>query len=782
MRILYIFLITFIAGCATVIGSLQLDERFGKADPARFDHQSATTKSAPDYWSEVRPLLDQRCVNCHACYDAPCQLNLTSYEGLTRGANSADIYASVRLAADQPTRLGFDAQSNAEWRNKGFFPVLNERAQTPEANREGGVLHRLLEMKRLTPGPQSGPLDDKDLDFSLGRTQICVRAEGLNDYAAKHPTRGMPFGLPALNDKEHRTLSQWLEAGAPYTPPPPLPAAVLSQVADWERLLNGDSFKEQLVARYIYEHWLVGQFYFVEAPQRFFQIVRSKTPPGKAIELIATRRPYDDPGTRRVYYRLRYSEATQVAKTYMPLQLDAARMARIQGWFLTPDYTVKELPGYHPRQASNPFATFKDLPLDARYRFMLDEAQFILAGFMKGPVCRGQVALNVINDHFWIGFVAPNPAENAATAELLASQISDLQLPAEHESNAGLLDWRDYAKLEHAYLSAKRDALTEISKKHPPSLMQLWDGEGKNPNAALTVFRHFDSASVIQGYVGERPQTMLVLGYPLFERMHYLLLAGFDIYGNTGHQLATRLYMDFLRMEGELTFLSLLPLKDRQAVRDHWYRGREADTNDFLNNATAYFPQETGMQYRTKDSLGELYKAVSQRLAPLRNPALDWKNAEAPAPRIIAQLKQLGAIRGIAASIMPEQSLLILRQPDNTLKLISLVRNSAHSNVAQLFNEDARRLPKEDELLALNGVVGAYPNALFVVSPEQLPEFTRSVAKLAHPADLSRLAERFGIRRTAPNFWPLSDAVHQEWHRIAPREAAILDYSRLENF
>ena len=38
---------------------------------------------------------------------------------------------------------------------------------------------------------------------------------------------------------------------------------------------------------------------------------------------------------------------------------------------------------------------------------MLDEAQFTIMGFIKGPVCRGQVALNVIEDHFWVGFVAP---------------------------------------------------------------------------------------------------------------------------------------------------------------------------------------------------------------------------------------------------------------------------------------------------------------------------------------------------------------------------------------
>jgi hypothetical protein len=102
----------------------------------------------------------------------------------------------------------------------------------------------------------------------------------------------------------------------------------------------------------------------------------------------------------------------------------------------------------------------------------------------------------------------------------------------------------------------------------------LWNGDGRNPNAGLTVFRHFDSASVIRGLAGEQPQTVLLLGYPLLERMHYLLVAGFDVYGNTGHQLATRLYMDFLRMEGEENFLTLLPLKNRQKVLDSWYRGR----------------------------------------------------------------------------------------------------------------------------------------------------------------------------------------------------------------
>ena len=44
-------------------------------------------------WREdVQPVLEKRCVVCHGCYDAPCQLKLTSYEGIMRGPNPRKVY------------------------------------------------------------------------------------------------------------------------------------------------------------------------------------------------------------------------------------------------------------------------------------------------------------------------------------------------------------------------------------------------------------------------------------------------------------------------------------------------------------------------------------------------------------------------------------------------------------------------------------------------------------------------------------------------------------------
>jgi hypothetical protein len=39
------------------------------------------------YTRHIQPIFTQSCVVCHACSDAPCQLNLGSAEVLDRGAH-----------------------------------------------------------------------------------------------------------------------------------------------------------------------------------------------------------------------------------------------------------------------------------------------------------------------------------------------------------------------------------------------------------------------------------------------------------------------------------------------------------------------------------------------------------------------------------------------------------------------------------------------------------------------------------------------------------------------
>ena len=43
------------------------------------------------YSKDIQPIFTDKCVVCHACYDSPCQLNLSAAEGAQRGANKLPV-------------------------------------------------------------------------------------------------------------------------------------------------------------------------------------------------------------------------------------------------------------------------------------------------------------------------------------------------------------------------------------------------------------------------------------------------------------------------------------------------------------------------------------------------------------------------------------------------------------------------------------------------------------------------------------------------------------------
>ncbi len=331
-KIHLLIVIVLVAGCTTY-GAAQFEQRFGQASPRERVVESLPV-GAVDYWNEVKPVLEQRCVVCHGCYDAPCQLKMSSIEGIERGASPVLVYKQSRLKSIQSTRLFEDAQTVAQWRDLGFHPVLNEYVDTPEANREAGIMHRILTQKDEHPLPDGRVLPDS-FDLELSRKQFCAEADTFDEYASKHPLWGMPYALPGLEPAEQATLLQWLEQGAVYTARAPLPVVFQDEVRNWEEFLNGASLKAQLTDRYIYEHLFLAHLYFPDLDnRRFFRLVRSETPPGAPVQIIATRRPFNDPGVERVYYRLVEEVGTIVTKTHMPYALNSARMDRWRELFL----------------------------------------------------------------------------------------------------------------------------------------------------------------------------------------------------------------------------------------------------------------------------------------------------------------------------------------------------------------------------------------------------------------------------------------------------------------
>jgi hypothetical protein len=89
--------------------------------------RSANSQPAPaddDYTTRIESIFNSRCIACHSCYNAPCQLNLQSYSGLARGATKLNVYDRSRPMSIAPTRLDIDGHSVRDWRAKGFFDTV----------------------------------------------------------------------------------------------------------------------------------------------------------------------------------------------------------------------------------------------------------------------------------------------------------------------------------------------------------------------------------------------------------------------------------------------------------------------------------------------------------------------------------------------------------------------------------------------------------------------------------------------------------------------------------
>jgi len=740
---------------------------------------------------QVKPVLDNRCVVCHGCYDAPCQLLLSSHEGLERGATKEPVYKSTRLLAAPLTRLGIDAQTTAEWREKGFDSVLES------SGTEGyeSLLLNMLALGRSRPVTPDARLPE-DFPLAIDRKLSCPTEAEFETYTREHPLGGMPYGMAPLTERELGVLSTWVQQGAPPpSPAPPLPRTALEQVEQWEGFLNETSLKQRITSRYLFEHWVFAHLYFEDLPTGpFFRILRSSTPPGTPVAEISTRRPYDDPGTEDLWYRLVPIESTIVHKTHIVYPLGEARMRRLSALFLASDWKPTKLPAYDANEGSNPFEAFAEIPARSRYQFLLDDAQYFVMTFIRGPVCRGQVAVSVIEDNFFVAFLDPDSDMSIVDDAFLEETKGLLSLPGENESDLAIGRlWIKYNIAQRRYLAVRK----KFYNLHDPddlgpSLDALWDGDGYNRDAQLTVFRHFDNATVVKGFVGEIPKTAWVIDFPLFERIYYDLVANFDVFGNVGHQLSTRLYMDHLRMQSENLFLAFLPVDRREEIRASWYVGAERDRSYRVNKIIS-MDHGTQIHFETSDVKKELIEKMLARdpavagppdlLNRCGTPPCDSPKATPVEERAQRALQRITGMPGAWVSELPEMAFLIVRSDDQPGLNASytLVHNRAHTNVAAMFDEDERLIPEQDTLTIVRGYLGSYPNLLFDVSADHIDSFTQTLKSVENAADFERLVDRWGVRRTSPRFWSTLDWIHQDARKRSPTEAGIFDFGRYKN-
>jgi hypothetical protein len=211
----------------------------------------------------------------------------------------------------------------------------------------------------------------------------------------------------------------------------------------------------------------------------------------------------------------------------------------------------------------------------------------------------------------------------------------------------------------------------------------------------------------------------------------------------------------------------------------HWYRGATGEASEYVYGRNAYLQTESAVPYRGADAQRELYELLKRRLASVLDTRFDLSVVRDPALR--AGLQALASVNGAGLSWLPEMSVLRIDGSADGARYFTLLRNTAHANVAHLAREKAELRPEENTLTVVPGFIGAYPNALYRAEVAELPALRQAIAGLASEADYRRLADRFALRRTDPAFWAASDALHDAYLAWAPREAGLFDYNRLQN-
>jgi hypothetical protein len=284
---------------------------------------------------------------------------------------------------------------------------------------------------------------------------------------------------------------------------------------------------------------------------------------------------------------------------------------------------------------------------------------------------------------------------------------------------------------------------------------------------------------------------MWVVDYPLLERIYYALVAGFDVYGTAGHQLALRLYMVQLRVEGESYFLDFMPASRRQEFMQSSYKGIDLKKIDYYSSALP-----TKISFVTDEPNREFIEyMVNKHILPATNIAFDavnYERGDVAYPGLPDQYETtneyLKAFRAISKPGTP----FFLLMNDHNIKIaymrirlkngkdlaISIVINQWHSNVTHLFGEKAELDVSKDSADFIPGLIGSYPNYFFDVREEDLPDFFDILAHFdKSPQAFERLA-KYGVNRAEDRLWDTYDWFQKRFYEDDPVNAGLFDLNR----
>ncbi len=119
-----------------------------------------------------------------------------------------------------------------------------------------------------------------------------------------------------------------------------------------------------------------------------------------------------------------------------------------------------------------------------------------------------------------------------------------------------------------------------------------------------------------------------------------------------------------------------------------------------------------------------------------------------------------------------------IRIPDGEDRVISIVINRWHDNVAYLFSEKNTLNPAKDRADFIEGFIGSYPNYFYDINIDDLPEFFDMLVNFDNSEEMLELENKFGINRADPELWEAYDWLQARFLRQEPVTGGLFDLNR----
>ncbi|MGZ3789405.1 MAG: fatty acid cis/trans isomerase [Bacteriovorax sp.] len=717
-----------------------------------------------EFVSKVQPLLAKRCVACHSCYEAPCLMHLTSYEGIQRGLTKHEKFEVVNdLPAnrlkDAPLYMGENNTprwDQPEWTKRYFAPVL-QAGSNGQIDMDKSILAlALMQGKANTSG--------FSLDQSLyPPTRTCSqKPEDLKSVYQKYPQSGMPYALPSLEDSEYQVLNEWMQKGAPG--PTMETKLVWNQpsrpdlIVKFESFFNATSPKEKLSMRYIYEHSFMTHIHFKGTPHdEFYELIRASNSSGDPKEVVTEKS--NDPTPVPFVYRLRRIHDVIVRKTHGLWDLDEGSLAEWKALFLEPTWPNESniqayIDSLGPKDRQDPMKYFAPIPETARYTFMVKNAEMLVGEVVRSPSCSGKIATLAIKDHFWVLFMTPEASEK-------------------------------YLQKKRAAGPLKENVLSKLTNK-----IDIVPADEKNvdPHMSLSLFRHLSNVTVHKGLWGGTPQNIWLMDYDNYEDLYYNLVVNYRPWAKLAHQVLTWQHMVYNRKEAETRFIDYFLSDDKDCKKckkwfwERWEKGvYDRDANEQAKMDTTFKRAKekiiSAMDDRSGTKVDQLNDDSKKTTDNPDTMLGKWEKQMLE----LTHKKNVELLRNF-----PELMYVKLVDETGKERVYSLVINRSYttnnSMAVGAVDQNLIFLPEENQLVMMKGLIGNHPNLFVTLKMDNAFEFADKIKNIRSQQDWTAFRDQYAIHRNDVDFWKIYDEFIEWQRRDDPLSAGVIDLNLYQMF